>query len=546
MIAQSTLKRLTLLTLTLSLAMTARASAGELSTAEISTLLRSPGGRYILKELSVSSQVVDAVKLDEPSAEADEVRKLSRGIDEVRTEYLKSHPDQQNIFSDQNGTLVITEGQARALQNSVHREGLSNFEFVRAMEEVRGFRFAAEAFLDVAKAPDTSGIPAGMTPVTDQWDTLQCWGVTATARADLDAGFKLSARYTLYTKTKAEVMADILNGEFKIHKAALREGGPEIRVYYEQGGELADAAEAMKLYGVMPEEAYPGFPKKDEKVFIELNDIFRDFDHRFHAKKIRLDDPEVIAEVDHRVTVTLNKFWGKPPAQFEFSKTPGGPKVTYSDPLKFRDEFLPSRKNPEAIELNFAPKNDEALTSGEDSDPTLNKALHEFAVEGVPADQSPYRAYLTGNHEKLMRVLEETLRAGYKPALQYKVIDESKTQKDGEIGFAVHGLKVPTEKHVLEVWDHPNVLDHYVVAIEPVWDEKREHLVTVWIKNTWDTSAKARFGFHRIWPDYFPLFEAVEINPAMEDQFVREGLISRAELPVKNQPTKPASGPKGD
>ncbi|MBI3556060.1 MAG: hypothetical protein HY074_07340, partial [Deltaproteobacteria bacterium] len=49
-------------------------------------------------------------------------------------------------------------------------------------------------------------------PPTDQKDTLQCWAVSAVARFDAIASHvkgsfvKLSPKYTVYTKTRAEVI----------------------------------------------------------------------------------------------------------------------------------------------------------------------------------------------------------------------------------------------------------------------------------------------------------------------------------------------------
>lgn len=317
--------------------------------------------------------------------------------------------------------------------------------------------------------------------------------VDASARAG--RLIKLSARYTVYAKTRAEVIDLIIGGKLKPYRGQLSENGPLENIYYEQGGIFADAAEAVKLYGVMPEEAYPGFPKKDEALFRELNDIIRDYDHLAKAGRINFNDPAIREELEHRVTSAMNRHWGKPPETFEFDGR------SY-DAKSFRSEYLPTWKNPDALELNYGPGNHEGMGT-----------VKAF-------DGTAYRSYKTANHGKVMRAIEESLRAGLKPVLQYKVIDEEHTQHNGKIGFAVHGLEKPT--HVQ--WHDPEILDHYVQLVQGEWDSDGR-LVRILVKNTWDTSPRANFGFHWIEADYFSLFEGVEVDPRLEEKFRQEGVL---------------------
>jgi hypothetical protein len=468
---------------------TPHAFAAGLPTEDLAALVRTLGGRYILSELGLGADTLQAANLS-----VARLRPLTEGMEEIRARYLGEHPEDSDLFGEKDPSGLsadeITGLQRTRLRDLVHREGLESIEFVRATDDVRGFAATRATFLHGGT------IPTGMTTVTDQLDTLQCWAVTATARADLDAGFKLSARYTVYSKTKAEVI-DLITGQAKIksYRGQLVENGPFENIYYEQGGVFADAVEAVRVFGAMPEEAYPGFPKKDDALFEDLNAVFKDFAARIKTGKIERGSSAVRAEVDQKVTAILNRHWGKPPERFAFrGKT--------FDALDIRDQFLPSWRNPQAIELNYFP--------GSHNGPSVTSAF----------DGENFRSYKTGNHSNVMNALEASLRAGFRPVLQYKVVEESRTQRDGEIGFGVHGQTKPAQVD----WNSKDILDHYVLAIAGEWDAEG-HLQRLLIKNTWDTSPSANFGFHWIEADYFSLFEAVEVPSSLEPQFRAKGWL---------------------
>lgn len=317
------------------------------------------------------------------------------------------------------------------------------------------------------------------TPVTDQKDTLQCWAVASTARFDVAAAetaghlVKLSARYTYYSKTRAEVIERLLRKDFRLYDGSLCENCPAEPIYYEQGGIFADSVEAAKRFGVMPEEAYPGFPEKDLSLFRELNALIA----HYMDRPERPDEAEVV----HRVTTIMDRHLGVPPQTFEFE---GGA----FDARSFFAAILPGWENDPALELNYTP--------GARDERTTTDAF----------DGAKYPALVTGDHDRLMSLLDRSLRAQKAVMLQYKVIDEAHTQAGGYIGFAVHGLTPPD--HI--DWKDPQILDHYVLAIGARYSDDGQ-LLAVYVKNTWGTSPRDNFGFHWLEADYFPFLEGVEV-----------------------------------
>lgn len=317
------------------------------------------------------------------------------------------------------------------------------------------------------------------TPVTDQQDTLQCWAVAATSRFDVAAAeatgrlLKLSARYTFYAKTRAEVIEKLLRKDFKLYDGSICEGCKPEPIYYEQGGIYADAVEAAKRFGVMPEAAFPGFPAKDTALFRALNHLIAHYMEDGAQPKQ--------AEVVARVTALLDHYIGTPPKTFDDQGT------TYT-PREFFEYALPGWANAGAVELNYTPTSHEGRTMVE-------------AFDGVK-----YAAYETANHDQLMGVLERSLRARQAVLIQYKVVDEDHTQHAGHIGFAIHGLTPPD--HI--DWDSPELLDHYVLAIGARFGDDGS-LKALLVKNTWGTSAEENYGFHWLEADYFPLLEGVEL-----------------------------------
>jgi hypothetical protein len=350
---------------------------------------------------------------------------------------------------------------------------------------------------NLAQAEMPSHLP--LTPITDQGDTLQCWAVTATARMDIDASrragelLKLSPRFLVYAKTRGEVIRMIVGGQFTEYEGQLCENCRKEKIFYEQGGVFADAVEAAKLYGVMPESVYGGFPKKDEALFRELDQLIREYAHP--KSRIDFNDMAVRQLVDRQVTSIMNRHLGKPPTHFEY-------RGHHYTPLTFFEAALPEWQTAGAIELNYLPGRHKSVGVTE-------------AFSGAQ-----YTAYHTGNHQTLMRVLEETLQAGEAPVVQYKVVDEDHTQKEGKIGFAVHGITPPARLD----WNSSDVLDHYVLAVGAEWTASG-HIDRLLVRNTWDISARSGLGYHWIEPDYLFLLEAVEVQDQLTARFKNEGLL---------------------
>jgi hypothetical protein len=287
-----------------------------------------------------------------------------------------------------------------------------------------------------------------------------------------------SARYAFYTKTRAEVIEHLLRRDFKLYQGQLCEDCPLEPVYYEQGGVFADAVQAAKRFGVMPEEAYPGFPQGDTELFRRLNALIAEL----QGRPGQPDQNEIVG----RVTALLDHYLGAPPAAFEFE---GG----RFDARSLFAAVLPGWQEAPALELNYHPGARERRTTVAAFDGARYPALH------------------TGQHARVMSLLDRALKSQRAVLVQYKVVNEERTHHDGHIGFAIHGLPVP--RHV--DWDSPLVLDHYVLAIGARYSDDGR-LLGVFVKNTWGTSPRENYGFHWIEPDYFPLIEAVEVPAGIE------------------------------
>ncbi len=322
------------------------------------------------------------------------------------------------------------------------------------------------------------------TAPTDQKDTLQCWAVSAVARFDALASHakgsfvKLSPKYTVYTKTRAEVIGMILSKSAKKYQGALCEGCPDEDIYYEQGGILPDAVEAAKLFGVLPYEAYSGFPQNDEKMFRALNALigaYAENPERYDKPRVRLE-----AEVTARVEAILAKaLGGRPPEDFDFEGT-------HYTPLTFLVAVLPGFEHARGRELNF-----------EKEAPREPSLTHPVAFDG-----RKYEAFATSDRALLLKTLKKALLRGEPVLLQYTVIDEEKTQTHGYIGFKINGQKPRAPDN--------NALEHYVLAVGAHFN-KDGSFAEIYVKNTWDTQPGPRWGYQWMQPDYFYLISGVEL-----------------------------------
>ena len=342
-----------------------------------------------------------------------------------------------------------------------------------------------------------TAVPSGMTPVTDQGDTLQCWAVAITSRMDFAAsqraGFplKLSSRYLLYAKTKAEVVYKIVSGNFSQFDGGLCESCASEPVYYIQGGTLADAVETVKMTGIMPEVAYPGFPKQDEPLFRQLNALFK-------AYALNPNLPRDTASVTLKVSQILDRNLGPPPKSFEFNGK------TYTA-QSYMTAFLPGWQHAGAVELNYWP--------GHAREKTI-----EHAFNG-----SPYVSYWTGNQKDIIQVLKMTIEA-HRSALVGSWYLEAAYQRN-EIGFHVNGVAPPRRFN----WNDPNQLDHYMLALGASHVAKdsldNPNIDRLYVKNTFGTTARDGYGFNWMEKDYFPFLLSVEINDKLTGKLTSSGLL---------------------
>lgn len=354
--------------------------------------------------------------------------------------------------------------------------------------------------LVLSSAPAVAQIE--FTSVTDQGNTLQCWAVALGSRLDITASrehgapLKISPKYLMYAKSKAEVLELITSEKFELYESSLcEECEPEL-VYYEQGAILLDGIETARVYGAIPEQVYGGFPEEDLSLFRELNRFIAYYanfapTHDLSSKRMR-------ARIESELTIVLDHYLRRPPAQFTFAGHDYTPKT-------FFNSYLRDWRQAKARELNYAPG-------------FLEATRMEKAFNG-----SEYQIYTTGKPARLKSVVSESLKAKEPVLLQYKAYDDYRTQAKGRIGFAIQGLPVvrPTKKR----WNDPELLTHYVLAIGGEWDAKSGELKRILVKNTWGVSAEENFGFHWMEEDFLPWLEAVEIIDRLEPSFVRMGLL---------------------
>ncbi|MDE2384077.1 MAG: hypothetical protein KGO53_05610 [Alphaproteobacteria bacterium] len=339
-------------------------------------------------------------------------------------------------------------------------------------------------------------LDAGQTEVTDQGDTLQCWAVAIASRLDLLASraagvpLKISARYLFYAKTRAEVIIRLHAGKFEKHEEILCELCKPEAIYYEQGGVLADAVEAVTLEGAIPEAAYPGFPKEDEELFRDINRLFAEYDANPNL-------PRDEASTRPRIEAILDRHLGRPPAEF---KVQG---ATY-DARSFAAKYLANLHEANATELNYWPG-------------TKNEKTVEEAFDG-----HAFVNYWTGNQQDIFKALEISLQNHEPTLISYWYIGEAH-QRD-RIGFRVNGLKPPRRLN----WDAADLLGHYVLALR-LKKGANGNIKAIYVKNTFGLTRKEGYGFHWLERDYFPLISGVEISSHVQDILLAKGILKQSQ-----------------
>ncbi|MCC2095427.1 MAG: hypothetical protein KDJ29_00960 [Hyphomicrobiales bacterium] len=344
---------------------------------------------------------------------------------------------------------------------------------------------------------------------SNQNDTLQCWAVAITSKFDLEASaiagraLKLSPRYLFYVKTLLEVSDAIVEGRLKPFKAVLSDSTKAETVFYEQGGDLSEAVEAALRGGAMPYAAYPGFPKKDLRMFRALNRLMAQY-HR---------DPKIIRKreiVEARVRTILDRYLGRPPARFtvtahfphESADGKGAAPVTHRyDPVQFRRIFLPSLDRSRAIEVSYV-------------------AGAKPAREAIPgANGRSYLTYVTGEQKTILALLEAAMRSRKAVLITYPFVDEAHAS-DTRIGFQIHGIGPKARRRLVE----RARFGHYVLDLEGRFD-KHGRLNRLLVKNTFGSTRGNRGGLNWVEADYLSLIDGVEVPDALWTELVMTGLL---------------------
>ncbi len=341
-------------------------------------------------------------------------------------------------------------------------------------ELARRFLGAAEGAWGV-RDPTARAVASRLTAPTNQNKTLQCWAVSSTAAMDAAASaragrpVKLSAKFVVYAKTRAEVLALARARAFHRYEAALCEGcAPEL-VYYEQGGVFPDAVEAARVYGAMPEEAYPGFPEEDLTLFRRINTLIGEA-----ARDPGVSEAELAAKLDRILAEALG---GPPPERFTVEGRSFGPREYFAEALPGFGE--------RGRELEY------------DAHAPRAPASHEVTA----FDGAKYAVLHTSDHGLLIRRISDSVSRGKPILIRYHVVEKERTQRLGRIGFAVNGLTPRGPE--------PGGMEHYVLAVLGQYS-RDGRLVRLLVKNSWETEPGAVPQYHWIESDYLPLISGVE------------------------------------
>lgn len=344
---------------------------------------------------------------------------------------------------------------------------------------------------------------------SDQNDTLQCWAIAIASKFDLEASavagrpLKLSPRYLFYVKTLLEVSDAIVEGKLQPFKAVLSDSTKAETIYYEQGGDLAGAVQATVRGGAMPYAVYPGFPKNDLRLFRALNRLMGQY--RRDRKILRKRET-----VEARVRTILNRYLGKPPADFRAispalasgnGNSAASAGVVRYDPLQFRRSFLASLDRTQAIELSYE----------------AGKPLTRQLVAGF--NGRSYLNYVSGDRKLILAILEAAMRMKTAVLVSYPFVSEAHVS-DTRIGFKVHGIGSRKRRQLIA----EKQFGHYVLALEGRFD-KRGKLNRLLVKNTFGAAGRDKAGFNWMEADYLDLIDGVEVPDSLWPDLVAKGLL---------------------
>ncbi|MEO9168024.1 MAG: hypothetical protein ABI230_06455 [Aestuariivirga sp.] len=259
-------------------------------------------------------------------------------------------------------------------------------------------------------------------------------------------------------------------------------------IYYEQGGSLPDAVEAMSKRGMVPEQAYPGFIKNDENLFVALNVLIGKYERN---PRMPRNKPSVTA----KVAQLLNQFLGKPPQAFTFN----GKRYTSHD---FANAYLPSWRGDKAIELDFS--------AGSKKSKSVDTAY----------DGKTFTSYVTNNRADVIEALAQSLAAGHRPLVATWYMDDA--FGEAGIGFKINDTNAPRNFDA----DGPDALGHCMLALSGQ-ENAQGNLDRVFVRNTFDISIQEGFGYQWMERDYFPFISGVEIPSDLVGKFTREGPLPK-------------------
>ncbi len=263
------------------------------------------------------------------------------------------------------------------------------------------------------------------TPVKNQASTGTCWCFATVSF--LEAEFLRQSGETID-----------LSEMFVVRQTYPRKGENYVRLHgnatFGQGGQSHDVIDQIRLYGIVPEEVYPGMKIDEDKhnhgeMFAVLNSIL---DGTIKAGRKRLTPRWKDAFVN-----VLNVYLGEPPVDFEVK----GKKYT---PKSFADKYL---------KLNL--ENYIELTS------YSHRPFYEKCRLEVPDNWTFNDDYFNVPIDDLEKIVDQALKNGYSVAWDGDVSERDFSTR--ETGYAI----VPEKD-----WDEKTELERKEKATAPAKEKK--------------------------------------------------------------------------
>lgn len=120
----------------------------------LAELFGSAAGEVIAREMGLSQATRESMALGRSGLSAAEMRKLEGYLDEVRADYLRERPQDEDLFKAGATEAALKSKQEKLLVRTLMSEAQASPEFVRLGEHLQDYRTAARDFV-AAAAPQS-------------------------------------------------------------------------------------------------------------------------------------------------------------------------------------------------------------------------------------------------------------------------------------------------------------------------------------------------------------------------------------------------------